>query len=105
MLCKLAWQFQTNSSLNVAAIETKKLLATTKYLTKHVRPCFLEINQDLCLLSNTTQSELDVVVHDYHGLVGYASIRMNLLQDFVDVRVEAILILSSSSSLDHLYLR
>ena len=44
-----------------------------------------------CLFSDTFKDVIDKAVHDGHGLVGDTSVRVDLLEDLVDVGVEGFL--------------
>ena len=46
---------------------------------------FVVVSQTRSLSSNSFKDVIDKGVHDTHGLRGDSSIRMDLLQDFVDI--------------------
>ena len=79
MLGKLSWQDKSDSSLDLSACDGGSLVV---------------VSQSGCLSCNSLEHIIDKAVHDAHGFAGDSSIRVNLLENLVDVDSIAFLPLS-----------
>ena len=70
VLSELSWKDQSDSSLDLSASDGGSLVV---------------VSQSGCLSSNSLKHIIDKAVHDAHGLAGDSSVRVNLLQNLVDV--------------------
>ena len=86
MLCQFTWQHQSHSSLNLTRAESGLLVVSGKFS---------------CLTSNPFKDVIDERVHDGHTLLADTSIRVDLLEDLVNVgavSLSALLRLFATSS-------
>ena len=79
MLGKLSWKDQSDSSLDLSACDGGSLVV---------------VSQSRCLSCNSLEHIIDKAVHDAHGFAGDSSVRVNLLENLVDVDSIAFLPLS-----------
>ncbi len=87
MLRELSRQMKPHSSLDFPAGDGVLLVV---------------VSQSRCLGSNTLKDVVDKRVHDAHGFGGDTSVRVDLLEDFVDVdRVALLARLSSLLLVSH----
>ena len=76
MLGKLSWKDQSDSSLDLSACDGGSLVV---------------VSQSGCLSCDSLKHIIDKAVHDAHGFARNSSVRMNLLENLVDIDTIALL--------------
>lgn len=70
VLCKLSWEEKPDGGLHLPAGDGGALVVVSK---------------TRCFGGDSLEDVVDEAVHDAHGLAGNSSVRVHLLEDFVDV--------------------